>query len=208
MTTWLYRLGLSRRPGARMNTNALGLAISLGVHALLALVVFALTLTVVTPTRFTRLQHERITLVDPPSATDLADGSTPGLPGAPTPLESGREPDPVASIGQALESPVAMPSMALDARTLDAVPRVRTSGASFAGLRARKAASVVYVVDASGPMASSLSFVFDELRRSVARLGPSQTFQAIIFRDTGEGPTTIAFPAKPAPANELNTRGL
>ena len=129
MTTWLYRLGLSRRPGARMNTNALGLAISLGVHALLALVVFALTLTVVTPTRFTRLQHERITLVDPPSATDLADGSTPGLPGAPTP-----------------DGKLLPPSLVRHYRKAVAAPREQTTCQLDASVRAED-----LLVDGKGP---------------------------------------------------------
>lgn len=55
--------------------------------------------------------------------------------------------------------------------------------ATFAGLRARRAASVVFVVDASGAMVTSLPFVIDELVRSIDRLSPRQRFQVILFRD-------------------------
>jgi hypothetical protein len=47
---------------------------------------------------------------------------------------------------------------------------------------------IVYVVDISGPMASSLSFVLDELRRSVSRLDSSQQFQVVLFRQDIESP--------------------
>lgn len=54
--------------------------------------------------------------------------------------------------------------------------------ASFAGVEASPARRIVYLVDASGPMASSLKFVKEELTRSVARLNEDQSFQVIIFR--------------------------
>ncbi len=55
--------------------------------------------------------------------------------------------------------------------------------ASFAGVKADVAARVVYVVDASGAMTTSLSFVIDELARSIERLDESQLFQVILFRE-------------------------
>lgn len=57
----------------------------------------------------------------------------------------------------------------------------------FAGLGASDAQSVVYVVDGSGPMVSSLPIVLEEVLRSVSRLGPSQKFGVVIFR-RGRGP--------------------
>jgi hypothetical protein len=59
--------------------------------------------------------------------------------------------------------------------------------ASFAGLKADRAASVVYVVDASGAMVTSLSLVIPELERSIARLSPAQKFQVVLFRDRPGG---------------------
>ncbi len=53
---------------------------------------------------------------------------------------------------------------------------------TFAGVAAERASTIVYVVDASGPMASSLPFVVDELSRSIESLAPSQQFQVILFR--------------------------
>jgi hypothetical protein len=53
---------------------------------------------------------------------------------------------------------------------------------TFAGVAAERASTIVYVVDASGPMASSLPFVVDELSRSIESLAPSQQFQVIVFR--------------------------
>jgi len=58
---------------------------------------------------------------------------------------------------------------------------------TFAGLGASGARSVVYVVDASGPMVSSLREVVAEIERSVARLSPSQRFGVVVFHDSGQG---------------------
>ncbi|MFO0832449.1 MAG: hypothetical protein U0637_11505 [Phycisphaerales bacterium] len=54
--------------------------------------------------------------------------------------------------------------------------------ASFAGVEASPARRIVYLVDASGAMTSSLKFVKEELTRSVARLSEDQSFQVIVFR--------------------------
>lgn len=57
------------------------------------------------------------------------------------------------------------------------------SKATFAGVKADRAERVVYVVDASGAMTTSLTFVLDELSRSIGRLDESQQFQVILFRE-------------------------
>ncbi len=62
-------------------------------------------------------------------------------------------------------------------------PLRRRGGISFAGVTADRAASVVYVVDTSGAMASSYALIVDELERSLSRLDPSQLFQVVSFRD-------------------------
>jgi hypothetical protein len=67
-------------------------------------------------------------------------------------------------------------------------------GATFAGMGARRAQSVVYVVDASGAMVSSLKFVLAELERSVRSLSSSQKFQVVLFHDQGGGGYEL-FPA-------------
>ncbi len=56
------------------------------------------------------------------------------------------------------------------------LPEVR-----FAGHGASNASKIVYVVDASGSMVSTLPVVLQELSRSVRRLAPVQQFQIIFF---------------------------
>ncbi|MCP9874821.1 hypothetical protein [Synechococcus sp. Cruz CV-v-12] len=62
------------------------------------------------------------------------------------------------------------------------------SSVVFAGLSATgdRAKSVVYVVDGSGPMVSSLPDVFAEVMRSVDALQPTQQFGVVLFRQSGE----------------------
>lgn len=74
---------------------------------------------------------------------------------------------------------------------IDAIAGAASSSdsfASFAGLRAQAASRIVYVVDASGAMASSFSFVKDQLKRSIDRLGPTQHFQIVLFGDNKDRP--------------------
>jgi hypothetical protein len=69
------------------------------------------------------------------------------------------------------------------------------AGVAFAGLTAQgeQARTVVYVIDASGPMISSITDVFDEVNRSVGALLPTQRFGVVIFRDNGAGAKTALF---------------
>ena len=88
-------------------------------------------------------------------------------------------------------------------------------GASFAGVSARRATSVVYAVDASGAMVTSLPFVLEELRRSVSALAPDQRFAVVLFgrrvgedgEDTGVRlfPQEGLLPATPASKAQLFT---
>lgn len=73
----------------------------------------------------------------------------------------------------------------------------------FAGVQAEPAETVVYVVDGSGPMASSLPFVFAELERSVRRLSPMQRFGVIVFRDPPQGAAGIAAVERYQPSGRL-----
>jgi len=77
----------------------------------------------------------------------------------------------------------------LDARMQRRYPEVR-----FAGLGAGNAQDVVYVIDASGSMVSSLPSVKAMLKQSIAQLGATQRFQVILFTDNG-------FVVAPDPAN-------
>lgn len=85
-------------------------------------------------------------------------------------------------------------------------------GATFAGLGARQAVSIVYVVDASGAMVSSLKFVFAELERSVRSLSSGQKFQVVLFRERDGHPFEVLNPSggKPGllPATPANKAAL
>ena len=61
-------------------------------------------------------------------------------------------------------------------------PPVAQPKASFAGVEASPARRIVYLIDASGAMTSSLKFVKEELARSVGRLDEEQLFQVVVFR--------------------------
>lgn len=57
---------------------------------------------------------------------------------------------------------------------------------TFGGLGAQSVGSVVYVVDCSGPMVTSLPIVMAEVERSIGRLTPAQKFGVILFRRVGD----------------------
>lgn len=58
---------------------------------------------------------------------------------------------------------------------------------SFAGVEGQRAERVVYVLDASAAMTTSLTLVKDELLRSIERLERSQKFQVVVFRTSPRG---------------------
>jgi hypothetical protein len=73
---------------------------------------------------------------------------------------------------------------------------------AFAGLKAKRASRVVYVVDASGPMVSHWAWAGTQLRTSLARLDQTQQFQVLVTRllpaasgqsATSRTPEVIAF---------------
>lgn len=68
-----------------------------------------------------------------------------------------------------------------------AEPQPEPAPASFAGVQGPRASRIVYVVDSSGSMTSSLPFVLAELDRSVSRLNASQSFQVIVYHDPPRG---------------------
>lgn len=86
------------------------------------------------------------------------------------------------------------------------------AGVAFAGLTARgeQARTVVYVIDASGPMISSLSDVLAEVNRSVEALLPTQRFGVVLFRDAEGtaggrgGQSTVLFDTQLREANAHN----
>lgn len=74
--------------------------------------------------------------------------------------------EPVASVPVAVPRPAVMPS--------------------FAGVSGVKASRIVYILDCSGPMTSSLPWVKDQLLASVAALGDGQTFRVLVCRRKGD----------------------
>lgn len=74
-----------------------------------------------------------------------------------------------------------------------------TPAASFAGMRtAVPARRVVFVIDASGAMATSLTLVLDEVERSLRRLEPTQSFQVMLFGSVPGQDAVRTPPAMPA----------
>jgi hypothetical protein len=81
-------------------------------------------------------------------------------------------------------------------------------GVSFAGLSAQRARSVVYVVDASGPMVTSLPQVVDLVARSVGALTPTQKFGVVLFREDDAGAGVEVFGAELVEASPRNQARL
>ncbi|MEO1008389.1 MAG: hypothetical protein AAFX79_07465 [Planctomycetota bacterium] len=112
---------------------------------------------------------------------ELADGSAPSV-AADRPLPRGDRIEPVPVLRRGL--PEALGEQAAGPSAM--------GRASFAGVQAERARRVIYAVDASGAMVTSLPFVLDELERSVAALAPDQSFQVVLFGlrpgDAARGP--------------------
>ncbi|MCC6321902.1 MAG: hypothetical protein IT438_10765 [Phycisphaerales bacterium] len=86
-----------------------------------------------------------------------------------------------ASLPERLSSSQAAASTPPESWATDAAASARP--VSFAGLGASNARSVVYVVDCSGSMVTSLPFVIAEVERSIEGLSPTQKFGVVIFRE-------------------------
>lgn len=114
-----------------------------------------------------------------------------------------RESAPVHTLDVAAQRPSASSSSASAAQD--------SPVAVFAGVQARRASRIVYAVDASGAMASSLPFVLDEVMRSVNRLQPTQSFQVVLFRESPDGSPAMSpliFSDRLTPATEENRSRL
>jgi len=114
-------------------------------------------------------------------------------PGGPE-LDPGTEPSPDAPrSAPTSEAGAEAPAGPVDHRAPDPVPALGGSGDGpyaatvFAGVGARRARSVVYAVDASGSMVTTLPIVKQELLRAVESLSGAQRFQVVFFRGRGDG---------------------
>lgn len=97
---------------------------------------------------------------------------------------------PVADPAEALDTPSDRPSpleLLSTASRSEALARLAPTPsratATFVGLTSTNAQRIVYVIDASGSMMRSRSFLLDELERSVAGLVPEQSFAVVFFQD-------------------------
>ncbi|MEC9372478.1 MAG: hypothetical protein VYC34_01485 [Planctomycetota bacterium] len=109
----------------------------------------------------------------------------------PTPRDTPPETiEPLDTLQSALNAPANTTSFFDEAPATaprDFAPPPETQRADFAGLGASDARDIVYVVDASGSMITTMPEVLSELRRSIAALHPMQRFQVLIFQSDEGG---------------------
>ncbi len=97
-----------------------------------------------------------------------------------------------------LLAPGAAPTVAPPATVTAPTPVATRLGADFVGLSTSNATRIVYVIDASGSMIRTLPIVLDELRRSLERLDPVQSFAIVFFQ--GERAVRVRGARRLAPA--------
>lgn len=182
-------------------------AASLVVHAgLLALVVFATISVRGRPAERGRLTDVVISSAGPAREAVAAEASAEASEAAIGAAELPTMVQPAASLSTAVarvdSSEVRSSRASGAARVL--MPEAERGGASvsFAGVQAKAARRVVYVVDASGSMVSSFAFVRARLAKSIEALSPTQQFQIVLARQMGEGGATV-FRPEGARAGEL-----
>lgn len=105
----------------------------------------------------------------------------------------------------ALPAPPELPALTPPADAVTEPPRLVSPDASarveFSGLGVSEARDIVYVVDASGSMVTSMASVVAELGRSISALHPVQRFQVLLFREpVGAGADEPGFVFAPLPA--------
>jgi hypothetical protein len=171
-------------------------AISLIVHAGAGVALYGISRSEKTGTATdvpkTRINETLITLAPEPRQTTptAPEIPTPPPPPPPTPTEKitiAPPPKPVKpdvfSDRRENAEPATESSLAqMTTTTTTSAAPAPIARATFATVDGDRAARIVYVVDASGSMATSLPFVRDELVRSVYRLDSSQSFQVIVTR--------------------------
>ncbi len=117
-----------------------------------------------------------------------------------SPSSSGTSSSDSASAGSG--SPTsASPSSLPDSPATSSPPPVPRP-VSFSGLSSPASSNIVYIVDASGSMITSLPFIITELQRSISALAPDQRFRVIFFQRNNAllvpGPSESSPPALPA----------
>ncbi len=169
--------------GRRARIAALPVGVSLAIHLLLLALVATVTWTVVVARPGPPLAGEVVIDLADPAIAPVNAIAMPDVPETPAPISPAIEPAPPRkTVAPGVSRP---PPRVAPAQRQPVVmePLRRRGGISFAGVSADRAASVVYVVDTSGAMASSYGLIVDELERSLSRLDPTQLFQVVSFRD-------------------------
>lgn len=186
-------------------------AVSLAVHALLLGLIILIGVGIEhAPTERPRLAEIRIDQGSIAQTPDLAPAIAAPLPtpqpsASATPTSAARSPAQFESAATDLgtRGTTALPRSNLNApsSSLTNPSSARTPTASFAGLEARAAGRIVYVVDASGAVVPTLTYIKRRLAQSIDRLAPTQKFEIIFFRE----PATGADDVQPRPrfASEL-----
>ena len=187
MTTPMTRTEQDRRAPPRPSVAG-PVVVSVVVHALLLVVLLTVALTIEPGARQEQGAFDEIVLaVEADRLIEPEPVASASLPSPP--LESAVETGEAVGLSDLVgaTAPSALPALGggggggvgalLGGRTGGA------SGVSFAGLRTKRAQRVVYVVDGSGAMVTSLPFVLEELVRSVDRLGGGQRFAVVLFRN-------------------------
>lgn len=106
-------------------------------------------------------------------------------------------PLPVTEVAQrpapSAPSPSPAPSAPRAEPAVEAAPPVpEPMSASFAGIQGQRAQRIVYVIDGSAAMVTTMPFLKDEIARSVQRLQPPQSFAIVVFRrPPGSGEPTV-----------------
>jgi len=173
----------------------IGWILSLGLHALMVLIAFLVTWTVVrlveTPREPVTADFESTTFEPLASLDDLEPTEEPAE------VAPAMASEVAEAIDDALATAAAGPldliaGTGRERSATATIPIEADAGATFAGLRATNARTLVYVVDASGSMIGSFRTVLDELSRSLTSLVPAQSFAVIFFQ------RNAAIPVPPA----------
>ncbi|MBI1189401.1 MAG: hypothetical protein GC200_01790 [Tepidisphaera sp.] len=101
-----------------------------------------------------------------------------------------KAPQPTAKAAAPASAPAAAPPVPPESES-PPPPAV----ASFAGVQGVRARHIVYVMDGSAAMVTTLPFVEEELIHSISRLDASQSFEVIVFRDPPEAKSGQPLPA-------------
>jgi len=177
-------------------------AASIAVHAGLLIALTAVTIEVTREKEPPR--PERVTLAAPPTRPNNQPDSqppsqTPGATSAPGSIPAPSEPAAIARAladaagpGPATTAALAPPAPAPVTDAILSPANASSPTVRFAEIDAAPARTVVFVVDASGAVASAFTFVREELLRSIDQLSPTQRFQVIVFPGPENSPPVAA----------------